>query len=275
MTMRQTLSRAATVLIGLLLFVGSAAAQTALTSTTLADAVSSASANSLNLTSATSAEAGGVLYIDGEALDVLSVNGTAIHVRRGALGTRAAAHLDGALVYVVKASQKAAAFAVDQQRGGACVRANEAVLPQIDASAGLVYDCAVGSSGDTAWAPINADVHTVRSEAFNLDNGSGTTIDALLIRQPRPILIVACRIVYEDATAGTVAGGSAQVGTSVDGEQIVAATNYTSSATVGSTTAMTVLNGFVPAGTPVLVRHTGVATTQAGEAVVECDYVNR
>jgi hypothetical protein len=78
--------------------------------------------------------------------------------------------------------------------------------------------------GATLWAPINFDLNTVRSESFDIDNGAGTTVDRLLIRHPRPIQIVACRIVYDDATTGTVAAGTAKVGTTVGGAEIVAAT---------------------------------------------------
>lgn len=113
-----------------------------------------------------------------------------------------------------------------------------------------------------------------RSQWFNLDNGAGTTIDDVILRHTQPVSIKAARIVYVDATTGTVAGGSAQIGTTVTGVELVAATNYENTKAVGTTTAMTLkaAAALVPALTPVIVRHTGVAVTQAGQAVVEIEY---
>lgn len=113
---------------------------------------------------------------------------------------------------------------------------------------------------------------TARSVWFNLDNGGGITVDDVIIRPHTAIHIVAARIVYVDATTGTVAAGSAQIGTTVGGTDIVAATNYENTKGVGASTAMTIVAGAVAADTPVCVRHTGVAATQAGQAVVEIDF---
>jgi hypothetical protein len=271
--MFKTLSRAAAVLVGLLILSGPVAAQTATTSTTLSLAISDSAATQIVVASATNVEAGGALFIDREYLTVTAVNSTTVSVMRGAGGTRAAAHANASLVYVASKAMLAYVFKSSQAYLGTCTRANEAYLPQIDVSNGIVWDCPVGA---TQWSPLNTPgLNTARSEAFNIDNGAGTTIDAILIRHPRPILIVACRIVYEDATVGTAAAGNAKVGTTVGGAEVVAATAYTNSATVGSTTAMTIVDGKVAAATPVLVRHTGVAATVAGEAVVECDYLVR
>lgn len=115
--------------------------------------------------------------------------------------------------------------------------------------------------------------HTARSVWFNLDNGSGTTIDDVILVPAAAITITAARIVYVDTTSGTVAAGNAKIGTTVGGAEIVAATSYENSKTVGTTTAMTLVATAVAAGTMVSVRHTGVAATAAGQAVVEVDYV--
>ena len=111
-----------------------------------------------------------------------------------------------------------------------------------------------------------------RSESFDIDNGAGTTVDRVLIRPTGAITITAARIVYDDATTGTVAGGNAKIGTTVGGAEIVAATAYENTKAVGTTTALAIVSGAVAAGTPVIVRHTGVAVTQAGRAVVEIEY---
>lgn len=261
------------VLTALLTLSASVAAQTATTSTTLSSAISDTSGTSLVVASATGVEAGGLLFIDREALDVVSVNGTTVRVRRGAEGTRASLHPASSVVYVATKVQKASVFTPSgkQVAFGTCTRANESYLPQIDVQSGDVWDCPVGT---LVWIPLN-QVLTARSQFFDLDNGAGTTIDALLIRHPRAITFSACRIVYQGATTGTVAGANAKVGTTVGGAEIVAATAYANTTAVGATTAMVIVEGKVAAGTPVLVRHTGVAATQAGEAVVECDYVIR
>lgn len=247
-------------------------AQTALNSTTLAAAATD-SAGSVTVASASTLASGQILFVDREAMLILPsyVSGaTVVPVQRGQQGTAAQAHANASLVYTGVSERFGGGFSPT----GSCTRAAVPFLPRIVLPAGDVYDCPVGTT--PIWTLLNPrGTHTARSEAFNLDNGAGTTIDALLIRHPRPIVITACRIVYEDATTGTVAGGTAQVGTTVGGAQIVAATNYENTKAVGTTTAMVVLAGPVAAATPVLVRHTGVAVTQAGEAVVECEYAIR
>ena len=113
---------------------------------------------------------------------------------------------------------------------------------------------------------------TARSPEFDLDNGAGTTIDSVILRPAAAITITTARIVYDDATTGTVAGGNAKIGTTVAGTEIVGATAYGDTKAVGTTTAMTIASGAVAAGTPVIVRHTGVAATQAGKAHVEIEF---
>jgi hypothetical protein len=114
-----------------------------------------------------------------------------------------------------------------------------------------------------------------KSVWFNLDNGAGTTIDDILLYVSLPISIKAARIVYVDATTGTVAAGNAKIGTTVGGAELVAATAYGNTATVGSVTAMTLTAAaaYVAANTMISCRHTGVAATQAGQAYVEIEYV--
>ena len=114
---------------------------------------------------------------------------------------------------------------------------------------------------------------TAKSIWFNLDNGSGTTIDDVILAAVEALTITDARIVYVDATSGTVAAGNVKVGTTVGGAEIVAATAYANSATVGTTTAMTLVNAKVPAGTMISVRHTGVAATAAGQAFVQIEYM--
>jgi hypothetical protein len=113
---------------------------------------------------------------------------------------------------------------------------------------------------------------TARSKAFNLDNGNGTTDDDVILRATRRVKLLAARIVYTGATTGTVAAANAKIGTSVGGAEIVAATAYEDTKTVGTSTAMTLVATEVAANGFIAVRHTGVAATQAGLAYVELDY---
>lgn len=113
-----------------------------------------------------------------------------------------------------------------------------------------------------------------RSIAFDLDNGAGATVDDVILKHSQPIIILAGRIVYTDATTGTVAAGDARVGTSLASQQIVTATNYENSKAPGSKTDLTINPaGIIDADNAIYVRHTGVAATQAGKAYVELEYV--
>lgn len=114
-----------------------------------------------------------------------------------------------------------------------------------------------------------------RSVWFNIDNGSGVTIDDVILYSAQPVKIVSARIVYVDATTGTVAAGTVGIGTTVAGVELVAATAYENTKAVGTVTALTLkaAAAFVAANTPVIVRHTGVATTAAGQSVVEIEYI--
>lgn len=126
--------------------------------------------------------------------------------------------------------------------------------------------------GDTYTSRGRDKINTVKSQIFNVDNGAGVTIDETLLRRPKPVKILASRIVYDTEAAGTIAAATAQIGTAVGGAQIVAATNLTNSAAIGSVTAMTVVQKKVPANTPIIARHTGIAATAAGQYHIEMDY---
>lgn len=124
----------------------------------------------------------------------------------------------------------------------------------------------------TLYKSPNAKIKVARSKAFNLDNGAGATIDDCILRLDKPVDLLKAQTVYTDATTGTVAAGNAKIGTTVGGAEIVAATAYENAKAIGAVTAMTLAVISVAANTPVIVRHTGVAITQAGEAYVELFY---
>ena len=118
----------------------------------------------------------------------------------------------------------------------------------------------------------NAKYKIARSQNFDVDNGAGTTVDDCILRHSKAVIIYSARIVYTGATGGTMAAGTASIGTTVGGAEICAATAYENSKAVGVKTAMTLVITDVAADTPILVRHTGVAATVAGEVYVEIEY---
>jgi hypothetical protein len=138
----------------------------------------------------------------------------------------------------------------------------------------LIDNAAVATGAAIAGSKLatKAQKRFAKSIWFNLDNGAGTTVDDVIIRPSVAITILAVRAVYVDATTGTVAAGSFQVGTAVGGTQVVAATNYENTKAVGTSTAGSIVSGAIAANTPVCVRHTGVAATQAGQAYIEIEF---
>lgn len=119
---------------------------------------------------------------------------------------------------------------------------------------------------------------TVKTEWFNIDNGAGTTVDDVLLVSAHPIVPISAKVVYVDATSGTGAASAAVlVGITVGGNELVASSALEDGKTVGSTTALTLKTTYtdtnpIPANTPITVRHTGVATTVAGQYFVQFTY---
>lgn len=116
---------------------------------------------------------------------------------------------------------------------------------------------------------------TARSVTFNVDNGSATTADdVLLANLPSDAHLVSAQVVYTEATdtAGAEAA-NVKLGTAAGGEQIVAATALEVSKAVGSTTPLTFASNVLPAGSTLFVRHTGVAATQPGQYFVQLVYM--
>lgn len=114
---------------------------------------------------------------------------------------------------------------------------------------------------------------TVRSQYFNLDNGSGTTVDEPLFRTgAQGGRLVRVYALYGEVTQ-TVAGGNFKLGVAAGGATLVAATAYEDSKAVGTSTSATILVDRIPANTTVFVRHTGVASTQTGTATIVVEWV--
>lgn len=130
----------------------------------------------------------------------------------------------------------------------------------------IAIEAVVGITGG------DARKRTLATDIFNIDNGAGVTRD-FVWSFPYAITVRAVRRVYMgDATAGTVASATTKVGTTLGGEEIVAAVACTNSAARGDSEDLTIVSGAVAAGGKVFVRHTGIAVTVAGEYAVEIDY---
>jgi hypothetical protein len=114
-------------------------AQTDTTNTTLSAAVTSTSATTIRVTSATGFTAGSTFaYVDHEQMEVLSVTGTSIGVRRGSGSTGASIHASGARVYVGPFSAFVS-WVINPL--GACTGSNYPYLPVINTRTGAIYNC--------------------------------------------------------------------------------------------------------------------------------------
>lgn len=121
--------------------------------------------------------------------------------------------------------------------------------------------------------PTNRNARLVaRSRLFNIDNGAGATLDDVLLKHSKAIRLLTARLVYTTETAGTVAAATLALGTTVGGTDVVAATALEDAKTVGTSTALVLAKNEIPAGTMLTARHTGIASTAAGEYYVEIEY---
>lgn len=156
-------------LVALILSAVPVSAQTYLTTTILANAITSPSATSVVVVSATTADVGGYLYIDHEAMLILSISGTTITVARGQQGTAAATHAGdattGATVIIVPKAALAAsgryglaALGQSDPPAGSCTPSSYRYLPIINVATGNVWTCRwFGSGTQTSkiWAATN------------------------------------------------------------------------------------------------------------------------
>jgi hypothetical protein len=180
--------------------VGEAAAQTALTQTTLSAAVTSAGATTVTVASATGINAPAApvgpaygaftqteLYVDQEAMLVTSLNGKNIGVVRGANSTQAATHGSGAVVWIGTPTQF---FALPPN--GSCTAANT-VSPYIDTINGQFWLCDsvsgnwlnVFSTGAITPVATGATIGTLSTQTFTV-TGLITGEPILVAQQPAP-----------------------------------------------------------------------------------------
>jgi len=108
---------------------------------------------------------------------------------------------------------------------------------------------------------------------FNIDAGSGTTVDKLIMVAGEAITIIRAKAIYTIATDTAGAeNATIQIGTAVGGAQIVAAEALEAAKAIGSATSLTIADGSVAAGEMVAARLTGIAATEAGEFFVQIEY---
>lgn len=115
-----------------------------------------------------------------------------------------------------------------------------------------------------------------KTQTFNIDNGSGTTIDdVMLANLATAIRIITVRPVYTEATdTAGVASANYKLGTTAGGTEITAATALDVSKAVGGYgSAAALASDIVPVGGTLFCRHTGVAATEAGQYYVQVEYM--
>lgn len=105
---------------------------------------------------------------------------------------------------------------------------------------------------------------------FNVDNGAGTTADDASVGPfSFDCYITAARAVYTEATdTAGAASANFKTGVSAGGATLVAATALEAAKAVGGYTSGTPLKVLVPKNTTIFTRHTGVASTEAGQYFV-------
>jgi len=131
-----------------------------------------------------------------------------------------------------------------------------------------------GTALEPSWNRVS-DRQFVKSKVFNIDNGSGTTDDDVILKPSVAITILSTRVVYDEATDTAGAeNATIQLGTAAGGEQLVAATALEASKAVGAQTALTLATGAgaVAAGGAIFARHTGIAATEAGQYHLEIEF---
>ena len=114
-----------------------------------------------------------------------------------------------------------------------------------------------------------------KTDTINIDNGSGTTADHVILYCANDIYLVDANVVYTEATdTAGAASATVAVGVTAGGATLVTATALQVSKAVGSVTALTLNLHYVAAGSSIFVRHTGIATTEAGQYYVQLRYFN-
>lgn len=154
-------------------------AQATMTETTLAAAITSASAQVIVVTSGTGFAVGNVLVVDGEAMTVQSsyVSGVNVPVTRGVSGTVAGLHASGATVL-----QGQPQYFSKVDPNGPCTSTNELALPRVvlgtigaQPPSVSVYNCTGVSATTQRWQQYTRNGYPAFPPAA-LGSPSGSTV---------------------------------------------------------------------------------------------------
>lgn len=174
-------------LLFLVFLAASAFGQTLDPITTLSAAVTSASTQTVTVTSTTGITAPGpngasqtFIFVDGELMDVRAVSGTRLQVVRGASGTVAAPHLSGSMVFAGPGATPSGPFN-SYNPNGSCTRANIGYLPWINTRATSFSDC-IGGKWQTGSGSSDGFFRVLAPNpgavALSTINTAGTTLSA-------------------------------------------------------------------------------------------------
>jgi len=173
--------------------------QTLPTITTLSAAITTSGQRLIVLTSATGVSAPTSnqqpttdLWIDKELMAVEAVSGTTITVRRGASGTRSAAHLSGAQVFIGPPQQFGSNPNEAGDPSGTCTRGASSAtsvnpqiyLPYFNAATGNISDCLGGQWVNGVRTPLTGyrlSYPDPGDVAYTSINTSGTTVGATTV----------------------------------------------------------------------------------------------
>jgi hypothetical protein len=232
-------------------------AQISTTNTTLSAAVTTTAATTVVVASATGFVAGTTsLFVDREFMDVTSVNGTTIGVRRGAGGI-VSAHASGATVHVGPRGARSPFITVD--RVGPCTATLEAYLPQINTISSNRYDCSANvwtitggpATSVTGLSSISSTGNIVSTTGAFVGGTAGSNVGSLVLN---------------NATSGTV---TIQPGTGALGSTVVTAPALAS----GAATLGQIEVSFIDQTTGVATDRTFFVATK-GYIVTACSQVH-
>jgi hypothetical protein len=153
-------------LLGMALLSGLAFGQATMTQTTITEPVT-ASSGELTVASVTGFTVGNIVFIDKEAMRIVSINSANLNVNvdRGAFGTGAVAHVDNSVAFTgTKASF------LNQDPSGACTRSQIVALPTAALATGRMWDC----DAVIGWYQTRGDYRLIKN-VCNENAKVGTT----------------------------------------------------------------------------------------------------
>lgn len=164
-------------------------AQATLNSTTLSAAVD-ASQTTITVASATNVAVNYILFVDREAMRVISLTGTQVRVVRGHGGTGARAHAASATLYTGPANYYSANEVVP---GSTCTSTAEVALPRIVLPTGNVYQCT-----NSIWYALGSEVGSIQA-SFVQGGTAADALDTIFFIADRDYVVTAIRAVWATA----------------------------------------------------------------------------